>query len=100
MTTYTVPLREMRFVLHELFAAADTLTALPGFEDATSDMMDAVLEECAKLCQDVLEPLRRAADEEGCIFKNGQVTTPKGFKEAYAQYVAGGWCGLTASPEY
>ncbi len=100
MTTYTVPLREMRFVLHETFDAAGTLTALPGFEDATADMMDAVLEECAKLCQDVLDPLRRSGDEEGCTFKDGKVTTPKGFKEAYAQYVAGGWCGLTASPEF
>ena len=100
MPTYTVPLREMRFVLHELFDAAGTLTQLPGFEDATQDMMDAVLEECAKLCQDVLDPLRRPGDEEGCTFKDGTVKTPKGFKEAYAQYVAGGWCGLSASPEY
>jgi len=100
VTTYTVPLREMRFVLHELFDAAGTLTKLPGFEEATPDMMDAVLEECAKLSEGVLEPLRRVGDEEGCTFKDGRITTPKGFKEAYAQYVAGGWCGLTASPEY
>ena len=100
MPTYTVPLREMRFVLHELFDAASTLTKLPGFEEATHDMMDAVLEECAKLCQDVLDPIRRNGDEEGCTFKDGVVKTPKGFKEAYAQYVAGGWCGLSASPEY
>ena len=100
MPTYTVPLREMRFVLHELFDAASTLTKLPGFEDATPDMMDAVLEECAKLCRDVLDPIRRNGDEEGCTFKDGLVKTPKGFKEAYAQYVAGGWCGLSASPEF
>ena len=100
MPTYTVPLREMRFVLHELFDASATLTKLPGFEEATPDMMDAVLEECAKLCQDVLDPLRRNGDEEGCTFKDGAIKTPKGFKEAYAQYVAGGWCGLSASTEY
>jgi alkylation response protein AidB-like acyl-CoA dehydrogenase len=100
MTTYTAPLRDMRFVLHEVFAAEKTLTALPGLEEVTADVMDAVLEECAKLCQDVLHPLNQSGDQEGCTFKDGQVTTPKGFKEAYKQYADGGWCGLTASPEH
>jgi len=100
MTTYTVPLREMRFVLHDVFGAADTLTALPGFEDATADVLDAVLDECAKLCEGVLFPLNQVGDQEGCTFKDGKVTTPKGFKEAYKQYAEGGWCGLTADPEY
>src|SRR5690606_22816676 len=100
MTTYSVPLRDMRFVLHELWGAAGVLTTLPGFEEATPDVMDAVLEECAKLCEGVLAPLNRVGDEEGCTFKDGVVTTPKGFKEAYRQYVAGGWCGLTAMPEF
>ncbi len=100
MTTYAVPLREMRFVLHDVFGAADVLTALPGFSDATADLMDAVLDECAKLCEGVLLPLNRTADEEGCTFEGGKVTTPKGFKEAYKQYAEGGWCGVTADPEY
>ena len=100
MTVYSAPLREMRFVLHNVFHAADHLTALPGFADATADLMDAVLDECAKLCEGVLLPINRSADEEGCTFKDGKVTMPKGFTEAYKQYVAGGWCGLTASPEY
>jgi butyryl-CoA dehydrogenase len=100
MTAYSVPLREMRFVLHDVFQAADTLTALPGFADATADVMDAVLDECAKLCEGVLFPLNRVGDEEGCIFKDGKVTTPKGFKDAYKQYAEGGWCGLTADPEF
>ncbi|MBY0511607.1 MAG: acyl-CoA dehydrogenase N-terminal domain-containing protein [Rhodospirillaceae bacterium] len=100
MTAYSVPLREMRFVLHDVFKAADTLTALPGFADATADLMDAVLDECAKLCEGVLFPLNRVGDEEGCTLKDGKVTTPKGFKEAYKQYAEGGWCGLTADPEF
>ncbi|MGE3475045.1 MAG: acyl-CoA dehydrogenase C-terminal domain-containing protein [Rhodospirillaceae bacterium] len=100
MTTYAAPLRDMRFVLHEVLGAADTLTALPGFGDASADLMDAVLDECAKLCEDVLFPINRVGDEVGCTFKDGVVTTPPGFKEAYKQYADGGWCGLTASPEY
>ncbi len=100
MTTYTAPLKEMRFVLHDVFGAADKLTALPGFADATADLMDAVLDECAKLCEGVLFPINQSADQEGCIFKDGKVTTPKGLKEAYKQYAEGGWCGLTADPEY
>src|SRR3954462_6523038 len=100
MTTYTAPLRDMRFVLHELFDAPAKLTALPGFEDATADVLDAVLDECAKLCEEGLFPLNQTGDQVGCTFKDGKVTTPPGFKEAYAQYAAGGWCGLTASPTY
>src|SRR5690606_27558201 len=100
MTTYAAPLRDMRFVLHEVLKASDTLTALPGFGDATADLMDAVLDECAKRCEDVLFTSNRVGDEVGCTFKDGGVTTPPGFKEAYKQYAEGGWCGLTASPEH
>ena len=100
MTVYSVPLREMRFVLHDVFRAADTLTALPSFSDATADLMDAVLDECAKLCEGVLFPINQSGDQEGCGFKDGKVTMPKGFTEAYKQYADGGWCGLTADPEF
>ncbi|MBT5242451.1 MAG: acyl-CoA dehydrogenase [Rhodospirillaceae bacterium] len=100
MPTYTAPIRDMRFVVHELFGAADTLTALPGYEEASADLIDAVLEECGKLCEGVLAPINQSGDEEGCRFDDGAVTTPTGFKEAYKQFAEGGWCGLTASPEY
>ena len=100
MPTYTAPVRDMRFLLHDVFAAEKTLTSLPGLGDASADVMDAVLEECAKLCQDVLAPLNQVGDQEGCTFKDGAVTTPKGFKDAYKQFAAGGWCGLTASPDH
>lgn len=100
MTTYTAPLREMRFVLHELLDVAPTLSKLPGFEDVSTDLIDAVLEEGGKFCQEVLFPLNQPGDQEGCTFKDGKVTTPKGFKEAYKQYIDGGWNGLAASPDH
>lgn len=100
MPTYTAPLRDMRFVTHEVFNAAETLTALPGFDEASADLIDAVLEECGKLCEGVLAPLNQTGDQEGCQFKDGEVTTPTGFKEAYKQFSEGGWCGLTASPDF
>ncbi|MBT7450619.1 MAG: acyl-CoA dehydrogenase, partial [Rhodospirillaceae bacterium] len=80
MPTYTAPIRDMRFVVHELFGAADTLTALPGYEEASADLIDAVLEECGKLCEGVLAPINQSGDEEGCRFDDGAVTTPTGFK--------------------
>lgn len=100
MTTYAAPLRDMRFVTHEVFDAATILTALPGYEEASQDLIDAVLEECGKICEGVLAPLNQSGDEEGCTFADGEVTTPKGFKQAYRQFSDGGWCGLTASPDF
>ena len=99
MTSYSAPLRDMRFVYNELFESSD-ITALPGYEDATPDLVDAVLEEAAKICQNELFPLNRTGDEEGCQWDNGKVTTPTGFREAYGKYVEGGWNGLACSPEH
>ena len=80
MTSYSAPLRDMRFVYNELFESSD-ITALPGYEDATPDLVDAVLEEAAKICQNELFPLNRTGDEEGCQWDNGKVTTPTGFRD-------------------
>ena len=99
MATYTAPLRDMKFVYRELFNG-DDLANLPGYADFSPDVVDAVLEEAGKLASEVLFPLNRSGDEEGCTFENGVVRTPKGFKEAYAQFIAGGWTGLGADPEY
>jgi alkylation response protein AidB-like acyl-CoA dehydrogenase len=99
MTTYTAPLRDMRFVLHELLEV-ERLAELPGFEEATADLIDAVLEEGARLAENVLFPLNRWGDEEGCAFENGVVRTPKGFKEAYDQFAQAGWIGLAADPAF
>lgn len=99
MPTYRAPLRDMRFVLHEL-VRSEALTSLPGYEDATPDVLDAVLDEAAKLCEEVLFPLNQRGDAEGCRFENGEVRTPNGFKEAWDTFVAGGWTGLASSPEW
>jgi len=99
MTAYKAPLRDIRFVLHELLEV-ETLAALPGLEEATRDLVDAVVEEGARLCENVLFPLNRPGDEEGCSFENGVVRTPQGFKEAYEQFRAGGWIGLASDPDY
>ncbi|MEH6459012.1 acyl-CoA dehydrogenase C-terminal domain-containing protein [Chitinimonas sp. JJ19] len=100
MATYRAPLRDMQFVLHELLNVESTLTALPGYQDANRDLIDSVLEEAAKFAQEVLFPLNRSGDEEGCTLVDGKVTTPKGFKAAYDQFREGGWTGLDCDPAY
>lgn len=99
MPIYKAPLRDLRFVYHELFNAEE-LQQLPGFEEVTSDLVDAILEEAGKFCENVLHPLNRPGDETGVRFENGQVFTPPGWKEAYQAYSENGWGALTASPEY
>lgn len=100
MVTYAAPLDDIRFVLYELFDYEGEVAALPGYEEASRDMMDAILEEGAKLCENELLPLNRSGDEEGCVFENGVVRTPAGFKEAYNTFIEGGWTGLSCNPEY
>jgi alkylation response protein AidB-like acyl-CoA dehydrogenase len=99
MTVYKAPLREYRFVLQELFDVGEIAT-LPGYQDATPDVFEAVLAEGGKLAEEVLFPLNRSGDEEGCTFENGVVRTPKGFKEAYDLFRQGGWTAVSADPEY
>lgn len=99
MTTYTAPQRDMRFVLHE-FLEVDQLTELPGYEEATTDVIDAIIEESAKVAETLLFPLNQPGDQQGCVFENGVVRTPDGFKEAYAQFVESGWTSLSADPAF
>ena len=99
MATYKAPLRDMRFVLYELHDGA-ALSALPGLEDMTPELFDPVLEEAAKICEDVLFPLNRSGDEEGCRLENGVVRTPKGFPAAYKLFREGGWTSITCDPAY
>jgi butyryl-CoA dehydrogenase len=99
MPAYKAPLRDMRYVLFELMGG-DDLTSLPGYEDFSRDTVDAVLEEAAKLCEEVIQPLNRSGDEEGCHFENGVVRTPKGFKEAYDLFRDGGWTSIACDPAY
>ncbi|CBS90182.1 acyl-CoA dehydrogenase C-terminal domain-containing protein [Azospirillum lipoferum] len=99
MPIYKAPLEDVRFVLDEI-VGLDKLSALPGYEDATPELVGQVLEEGAKLCEEVLFPLNQSGDGEGCHFENGEVRTPKGFKEAYTTYIEAGWQGLACDPAY
>jgi acyl-CoA dehydrogenase len=99
MPSYSAPVRDMQFVLHELLNL-EAHNNLPGFEEVSRDLVDAILEEGAKLNQEVLQPLNQSGDRQGCTLKDGAVTTPDGFKEAYKTYIDGGWNGLIADPAY
>jgi hypothetical protein len=102
MSHYTPPLRDMQFVMHEVLDAASTLRQLPAHAEMDAATIDAVLEEGGKFAAQVLAPLNRSGDEEGCELDRTthEVRTPKGFKDAYAQYVAGGWPALSCDPAY
>ncbi|MET1077138.1 MAG: acyl-CoA dehydrogenase C-terminal domain-containing protein [Pseudomonas sp.] len=99
MPSYKAPLRDVRFLIDEVFDFHGSYAAL-GARDATPDLVNAILEEGAKFCEQVLAPLNRSGDEEGCQFDQGVVTTPTGFKQAFVQYIEGGWNGLAADPAY
>ena len=89
----------MRFVLHELLSD-EQIEALPGNEDFTPDVLNAVLDEAGRFCSTVLQPLNRSGDEQGCRLENGVVRTPDGFKQAYEEFIAAGWTGLAADSEH
>jgi len=100
MATYKAPVDDALFLLHEVFHL-DRYGNLPGFGDATPDVVEAVLREAGKFSEEVLTPLNRLGDEEGCTrHPDGSVTTPKGFKEALKQMVEGGWIGISVPPEF
>lgn len=102
MPQYNPPLRDMQFVLHELLHAADELKMLPAHAEVDEDTINAVLEEGGKFAAEVIAPLNLSGDAEGCVLDKTthEVKAPKGFKEAYAQYVEGGWPALSCDPEY
>ena len=98
MPTYTAPARDTRFIVNDVLDLA-SYGNLPGFESATADIIDTVIGEGGRFCQEVLAPLNRTGDEEGCTrHADGSVTTPAGFKEAYKQFVEAGW-GTLSEPE-
>ena len=99
MTEFAAPLEDMKFTLDEI-VKLEEVTALPGFEDATPDLVEAVLEEAGKFGAGVLAPTNRVGDEQGNRLENGVVRTADGFKEAYQQYQEAGWNSVMFDPEY
>jgi alkylation response protein AidB-like acyl-CoA dehydrogenase len=100
MPIYKAPVEDALFLLNDVFHL-DHYGNLPGFSDASPDVVEAVLREAAKFSEEVLTPLNRVGDKEGCKrAADGNVTTPKGFKEAYKQIVEGGWIGISAPSEF
>ncbi|XOZ34957.1 acyl-CoA dehydrogenase C-terminal domain-containing protein [Halomonadaceae bacterium KBTZ08] len=99
MPQYRAPLRDIQFVMNELLDAETHYQHIPGGEEATPDMVDAIIQEGARFCEEVLSPLNQTGDNEGCQLENGEVKTPSGFKEAYQQYIEGGWPSMTGDVE-
>ena len=98
MPDYKAPLRDINFIMNEVLESEKLYRTLPGFEDATADLMNAIVEEGAKFAENELAPLNRVGDEEGCTWSDEGVKTPEGFSEAYRKYVENGWPALAANP--
>ncbi|MCK9259934.1 MAG: acyl-CoA dehydrogenase C-terminal domain-containing protein [Azoarcus sp.] len=99
MSNYTAPIRDMQFVMNEL-ADFDGVAALPGNDDVSSDLVDAILEEANKFASGVLAPLNWSGDQEGASWNEGNVKTATGWKDAYRQFAESGWTALACDPEY
>lgn len=100
MAEYKVPLRDIEFNLFELFGYEEHWQNIPKFAETTADLATAILGEAAKFSENVIAPLNQSGDQEGCTWKDGEVTTPKGFKEAYQQFVEAGWPSMTHDVEH
>ncbi len=100
MSEYKAPLNNMSFVLHDMFQIEQFLTDLAHPAELDEELCNAIIEEAGRLCSQVLAPVNRSGDEQGCVLTDKGVVTPDGFKEAYHQFVKGGWPAFNASPEY
>jgi len=100
MPSYKAPVEEVLFLLHDVFGIA-RYGNLPGFAEASPDLVEAILSEAGKFCEEALHPLNQVGDRTGCVRReNGEVETPPGFKDAYRAFVAGGWIGLSAPADF
>ncbi len=100
MAAYKAPLRDMQFILNDVFEAPALWASMPGTEEASSDLVAAILEEGARICENEIAPINRSGDEEGCLFEDGKVTTPSGFAAAYKTFSESGWAGLGGDTTY
>lgn len=100
MPQYKAPLQDMRFLLHEVFGAEQFLSSLSGTEELSGELLDAILEEAARITEDLLAPINQSGDQQACQFVDGKVTTPDGFAEAYRTFTEGGWGALTGDSDY
>ena len=100
MTTYNAPIEDIKFVTEDLLDIYSHYRKYPDYHEATPDLVDMVITECAKFCETELAPLNQSGDREGCQWQDGKVSTPKGFKEAYRKYIDGGWQGISHPVEY
>ncbi len=101
MTTYRAPLRDMQFVMKDLLNYEKHYQSLPACDEVNQELIDAILGEASKFSEEVIAPLNAVGDEAGCeLLDDGEVRTPPGFKEAYQQYVDGGWPSLDQPSRY
>ena len=100
MGAYRAPLRDINFLLQNVFEAEKVFAAMPETKEITDDLMSAILDEAGKIAEQLLSPINQSGDRESCHFENGKVNTPKGFKEAYEAYAEGGWPSLTGNVNY
>ena len=100
MATYKAPLRDIRFLLNNVFAAEQLFASMPDTAEITDDLIAAIVEEAGKIAEGLLAPINSSGDAEGCHFEKGTVTTPKGFKQAYKAFADGGWPSLTGDVNY
>ncbi len=100
MATYRAPLRDMQFLLQDVFQAQELFGKMPGTQEVSDDLISAIVEEAGKIAEGLLAPINQSGDQQGCRIENGVVTTPDGFKQAYAAYAQGGWSGLTGDVNY
>jgi alkylation response protein AidB-like acyl-CoA dehydrogenase len=100
MADYRTPLQDLQFLLTDVFQAEQLFASMPPTSEVTQDLINAIVEEAGKIAEQLLSPINQSGDQQGCRFDDGVVTTPDGFKEAYAAYAEGGWAGLTGDPNY